>query len=465
MENPTLDHIKQLLLLMPASTDYPEIWSLLQENGTQGDPAEMQELIAVLGELTSVPQEPEVAVRLKLLYLVARAACGELDDALTELEQISVDRSQDVMVAGALFFVRGLKNPENPKYHLLGKYCKAPFDRVDVLEGSTHLCCASYLPTSIGNLESGTWQDAWNSPEAQAVRESVHDGSYRYCNKILCPSLQSDTVPTGQQLIAEEPRWAPVIEHKTTHMSAGPSLVNLSYDKTCNLSCPSCRSEKIASSSEMRIRFEGLQNRNILPMLQTAQLTHITGSGDPFASKNFRSLMKSLNKEKFPQLKVQLMTNGMLFTPQEWDRFQNLKGMIYMMLVSIDAARGPTHERLRRGAKWDTMLANMAFMGELRAAGEIDSFILTFVVQQENYREMGEAVDLARSVGADQIGFSRISNWGTFSPEEFQQKCIFSPSHPEHQDFLECMKDPRLNDPIVVISALTDFKPATALLA
>ncbi|MGI4720914.1 MAG: radical SAM protein [Janthinobacterium lividum] len=465
MENPAFGHIQQFLSYMPASTDYPEIWALLRENAVNGDPGEMQGLLSLLEELSSVPQDRDIAIRLKLLYQVTRAVCGAPEEALADLERLSVRYTQDVMVSGALFFVRGLLDPDNPKYDLTGKICKGPFERVDVLENSVHQCCASYLPTSMGNLQNGAWQDVWNSPAAQAVRESMLDGSYRYCNKILCPAIQSNTVTTREQLLAKEPHWAPIVDARATEMTAGPAVVNLSYDRTCNLSCPSCRKEKFASSSEMRVRFEGLQNRNILPMLKTARLAHVTGSGDPFASKNFRSLLKSLNREQFPDLKIQLMTNGMLFTPQEWEKFQNLKGMVGVLYVSIDAARGPTHEALRRGAKWETMLENLAFMGRLRAAGEVDHFVLTFVVQQENYREMGEAVDLARAVGADSISFSPISNWGTFTSTKFRQKYIFAESHPEHADFLECMRDPRLNDPIVSALALSDFRPAEPMAA
>ncbi len=438
---------------------------MLRDNATNGNPEEMQALLTMLGELSSVPQDRDVSLRLKLLHHVTRAVCGEPQQALADLELMSVRYTQDVMVSGALFFVRGLLDPHNPKYDLTGRICKAPFDRIDVLESSVHQCCASFLPTSMGNLENSPWEEVWNSPNAQAVRESMFDGSYRYCNKILCPAIQSGTVATRERLVASEPHWAPIVDAGVTELPFGPALVNLSYDRTCNLSCPSCRKEKIASSSEMRVRFEGLQNRNILPMLKTAKMAYITGSGDPFASKNFRSLLKSLNREKFPDLKIQLMTNGMLLTPQEWEKFPNLQGMVGILYVSIDAARGPTHELLRRGAKWDTMLENLAFMGRLRAAGEVDEFVLSFVVQQENFREMGEAVDLARRIGADSICFSPISNWGTFSASKFKQKYIFAESHPDHAAFLEAMRDPRLDDPIVTARALSEFRPAEAVAA
>ena len=143
--------------------------------------------------------------------------------------------------------------------------------------------------------------------------------------------------------------------------------------------------------------------------------------GDPFASKNFRTLMQEIGPDEYPDLKVRIMTNGMLLNPREWARFPHLHGRTEKLRVSLDAATGPTHERLRRGARWDVMLENLAFFGRLAREHQVESFELTFVVQRDNYREMGDFVDLAHRVGADVAFFASITNWGTFSDADFAQ--------------------------------------------
>jgi sulfatase maturation enzyme AslB (radical SAM superfamily) len=167
--------------------------------------------------------------------------------------------------------------------------------------------------------------------------------------------------------------------------------------------------------------------------------------------------MAELTAEAYPDLKFQIMTNGMLLNARQWENFPSLHRRVALLKISIDAATGPTHELLRRGARWPTMLENMAFAGELLAASLIDNFELVFTVQDANYREMGDAVDLAHKVGANGVYFARLTNWGTFSPESYRAKAVFLPGHPDYEDFLARMQDPRLVDPIVLLGDLQDF--------
>lgn len=81
------------------------------------------------------------------------------------------------------------------------------------------------------------------------------------------------------------------------------------------------------------------------------------------------------------------------------------------------------------------------------------------MVQEKNYSEMGDAVDLAKLVSADQIFFDRMSNWGTFDDFEFRKKSIFMGTHPKFEDFLHHLGDDRLNDPIVFKESFSDLLP------
>lgn len=201
-----------------------------------------------------------------------------------------------------LFFVRGLRDPENAKYRLQGKICKTPFQQMDVLDGASHLCCASWLRTSVGNCFTQPWEEVWNSDQAQAIRASMHDGSYRYCNKMACPVIQADDLTPTQELAQQSKQWHEIVTEQKTSLETGPKRVNLAYDRTCNLRCPSCRTQAYSADSATRDRFDRVQEENILPMLQHAKTVDVTGSGDPFASRNFRSLMSKLGPEEYPDV-------------------------------------------------------------------------------------------------------------------------------------------------------------------
>jgi organic radical activating enzyme len=450
---PSANDILDLMMsILSDRVDHPEVWRQIP---TFLD--HLPDLPAVISQRLNWESNEAARGALVLILIMCFAARGQVDFALEKIEPLAIAYSQSAQVQGAVFYLNSLKDPENPKYNLQGKICPSPFVQLDVLERSSHLCCASWLQESAGDLSTTEWQDVWNSEKAQQIRASIHDGSYRYCNKMACPKIHADDLIPAEEIAATSDLWRQIVEIGATELPVGPEVVNLAYDRTCNLSCPSCRTEKWAADEETRQAYDEMQRTKILPLLKDAKTVFVTGSGDPFASKNFRRLMLELTPEGYPELKFQIMTNGMLFTPKQWETFPTLHGRTKILKVSIDAAEGPTHELLRRGARWPVMLENMRFAGELTKQGLVDHYELVFTVQQENFREMGAAVDLAKQVGASGIYFARITNWGTFSNAEYARKAVFQPSHPEYAEFIAAMQDPRLRDPMVLLGDLHEF--------
>ena len=428
--------------------DHPELWADMPVFV-----AEVPGLAEAIGQLCAAG-----CAEAGILRAMVMAAAGDVAGGLASLEPLSLANSQSALVQGAVFHLQSLLDPANPKFALADKVCPFPFEVLDVLDGQTHQCCASWLHQSAGDLAQKPWREVWNSPEAQAVRASMLDGSYRFCNKVACHYIGANELPTRAELAERSPWWRDVLEHNRTEMDRGPRRVNLAYDQSCNLSCPSCRTHKFAADGAMRDRFARLQEEAILPMLKDAEIVWVTGSGDAFASKNFRQLLADLTPEAYPDLRFQIMTNGMLLTRAEWARFPSLHGgRVAILRLSLDAATGPTHEAIRRGARWPVMLENMSFFSELRREGEIGTYDIIFTVQTDNFHEMADAIDLALAQGADHVWFYRLTNWGTFADAEYAEKAVFSPSHPRHGEFLAMMRDPRLRHPIARLGDFSDF--------
>lgn len=436
--------------------DRPEMWKAFPQFLEQVPG--LADLICLSDQLPQPTPDAQIAIGV-LAALVHAYDRDDLNAARRRIAKLATENSENVMVQGAMFHIESLLHPDDPKYNLEGKICSFPFEELHVLEGSTHQCCASWLPTSAGNLHMEEWQQVWNSHAAQSVRASVHDGSYRHCNKMACPRIQQADLPSAEEIATKSDFWKQVIETQETELSVGPKDVNLAYDRTCNLSCPSCRVEKYAADGEKRKRYDRLQDEKILPMLRGAKSVFITGSGDPFASKNFRRLIEQLGPEDYPDLRFRIMTNAMLLTPREWERFPALHGRVERLQISIDGASAQTHEALRRGARWSVMQENLRFAASLRKQGLISELLLSFTVQNLNYHEMGAACDLTEELEADTIYFGKITNWGTFSPAEYAGHAVFDPAHPNHDDFLIRMADPRLLGPRVWLGNLSAYLP------
>jgi hypothetical protein len=77
-------------------------------------------------------------------------------------------------------------------------YCGMPFEYAHIEDtGEVLPCCPSKFRLSIGNLKQNTMQEVWNSTAAVAVRESIHDKSFRFCNYHACEYLKKGRANSG----------------------------------------------------------------------------------------------------------------------------------------------------------------------------------------------------------------------------------------------------------------------------
>ena len=346
---------------------------------------------------------------------------------------------------------------------LQGKFCPNPFKQIDLEEsGVAYTCCSSWLPTPMGNLKNNTLMELWNGATMQRIRESIFDGSFRYCRHDRCPVIQSGMLPSLEES-ARNPLFTRIIAEKSAVVERPPVFLNLVNDRSCNLYCPSCRTERInhnddAKSGEIAV----IQQRLLEPYLSEPNDQHfvlsITGSGDPFASRVYRDLLYSLDGSDFPNMEIALQTNGVLLTPRNWQRMAGVHANITSIIISFDAASEETYEITRRGGHWPTLLDNAGRMGELRASGQVRKLRFDFVVQKANFREMKAFVRLCKLLGADQAYFSRLLDWGTWSKDKFLDQCVWEEGHPLHGEFLEAMLDPELADPYVDLGNMSEMR-------
>lgn len=346
---------------------------------------------------------------------------------------------------------------------LAGRFCGNPFKQIDLEEaGVVYSCCSSWLPTPIGNLNQGAVMDCWNGPVIQKIRESIFDGSFRYCRHDRCPVIQNGELPTLEEA-ARDPLFTRIINERSTVVERPPVFVNLVNDRSCNLYCPSCRTERINHRDGPVTReISRIQERLLQPYLSEPNdlffILSITGSGDPFASRVYRDLLYSLDGSDYPNMQIALQTNGVLLTPRNWQRMHAIHRNIVSVIISFDAATEETYAVTRRGGHWATLLENAAQMGALRKRGEVRVLRFDFVVQKANFREMIDFVHLARSLGAGRACFSRLFNWGTWPRDEFLEQCVWEKGHPLFDEFQEIMCDPVFDDPFVDMGNMSELR-------
>jgi MoaA/NifB/PqqE/SkfB family radical SAM enzyme len=305
---------------------------------------------------------------------------------------------------------------------LRGCYCQAPYDTFEVRsDGDVFVCCPSYLPISIGNIyRAKSPSEIMKSKTLRKILDSIENQDFRYCRWLQCRKF--GRLPVRPEI--------PKTEYK-------PVTFNLSYDKTCNLWCTTCRKEKIVVTGTERDRLLRLTEEIILPLLATAETCMLSGYGDIFASRACRRILDASNRIRYPNLKFKFITNAILLTETEWNKFPGIHDMVNSIRVSIDAASKPVYEQIRLGGKWDILQANLDFIADLRKKGVIQEFMISFTIQACNVHEMSDFALMGKRLGCDIVIYEPIMDWGVFAQEEFLQRAVHYASHPRYEEYLQ----------------------------
>ncbi|MDE2578720.1 MAG: radical SAM protein [Hyphomicrobiales bacterium] len=317
------------------------------------------------------------------------------------------------------------------------RFCFKPFEEIESSpSGLIYLCCPGWLPTPAGDVNSDIMKQ-WHGAKAKKIRDSIVDGSYKYCSPTHCPAISGRTLPS---------RDTPEAQALINGPLPAPKTINLSHDRSCNLSCPSCRNDLILAGKAKQAKLDALIEKSFVPVLREVQNVWVTGSGDPFASNHFRRLIKRLTPEEFPNLKINLITNAQLLDERAWKDLK-LEGRVENLTISADATQADTYAVLRREGDFERLKKNLAFIKTLRERGAVKNLTLAMVVQDLNFRQAPEFVRFAKSYGADTVALQMIRNWGTYSAEEFKRVFIASKEHPEFKDYLAMLAAPELREP------------------
>ncbi|MFC1849285.1 SPASM domain-containing protein [candidate division CSSED10-310 bacterium] len=335
--------------------------------------------------------------------------------------------------------------------------CLIPFEFAYIENnGDVFPCCPSKFSLSIGNLLQTPLLEIWNSQAADAVRKSIVNRTFRFCDHNTCEYLRN-----LKFRLKQETKSAVSDDLKTEHLlskATTPKVINLAHDLTCNLSCPQCRAEIYKPGELFHKNLQAIHENIFCQKLPGLERLIMAGNGEPLASRFYLDFLQNFEHQKFPAVKIKIQTNGLLFTPALWERIAKSHRTIDVISVSLDAATEKTYHKIR-GGNFKQLLSNLDFISTLRKHHTIEKFLLNFVVQADNFREMKQFVNLGLALQCDLIEFQCLENWGTYSPEEFNKIAIHLTTHLEHQEFLKIVVDPIFQQPAVSLFKLLDFMP------
>ena len=141
--------------------------------------------------------------------------------------------------------------------------------------------------------------------------------------------------------------------------------------------------------------------RVIEQQLNQVQVIDFTGSGEPLLHNSLASWVATA---KSAGCTVGFLTNGLLLTPKQSDRF--IEAGLDWIGFSVDAADRSTYESIRRGSDFDKICSHIGYFTGKRKRTETLTMI-NFVVMQSNLHQLEAIVALADNLGVDQVNFKQ----------------------------------------------------------
>jgi MoaA/NifB/PqqE/SkfB family radical SAM enzyme len=186
----------------------------------------------------------------------------------------------------------------------------------------------------------------------------------------------------------------------TKHKRRPYRLFQIEPTLLCSLECVMCPWSEIRSQGGS-MSWETFQR--IADYLDLTSEVDFTGGGEPLKNP---LLLEMIQYAKNAGCVVGFSTNGVMLTPHISEELVSL-GLDWISF-SIDAATPEVYERIRQGASFETVLDNIKYLRDIkeRLNTQTPKMMMVFVMMtgsHENYQQLPRYVELAHSLGVEQI--------------------------------------------------------------
>lgn len=322
--------------------------------------------------------------------------------------------------------------------------------------GDVSLCCYSWLPKMFGNVLTDSPKQIVQNVERFKVLYDMDNGSFSECTD-HCPYINSFLSGNNNNNSYIVP-----LKQLRHEKQRQPIVINFSYDRSCNLQCPSCRPELILFKKGENEKLElihasAIDFVNYIVEQGNNVIVKITGSGDAFASPTYWQYLKHLSTTPKDNMNLRLHTNGLLMSKERLYEIQPLWKNIQHINVSIDAATSETYNVVRKNGSFEKLQQNIADLDKLLSDCDPEipiSFMTNFTVQKSNYKEIADFLKWQLSyTNIKSVYFSMVERWGHISESEYADKYLLAEN--EILELKQLLQDPMFDDSRVYLGNLS----------
>jgi radical SAM protein with 4Fe4S-binding SPASM domain len=186
-----------------------------------------------------------------------------------------------------------------------------------------------------------------------------------------------------------------------------PLKIEMDITNQCNIRCVMCAFSDPAIGGRKR---RDLSKETFLrwadEMFSWATAVGLLFGTEPTLNPNLVSFVRTAKEYRVPS--VYFSTNAMKLTPALSGAL--IEAGLDELNVSFDAGTKMTFERIRRGAKWDTVIGNLKSLRDQKAARKLSlpRLHMSFVMMRSNIQELAQFVELAAELDAAVVHFTHL---------------------------------------------------------
>ena len=349
-----------------------------------------------------------------------------------------------------------MDNTHRPKFDIDDKsgmvsgYCTIPWYNIELTnDGNIYNCnCMGKVKLAIGNiLDVNTAHEFLTLLNNNVFKDSILDGSYRYCRALVCSPLENNMLKIKELDFVESIT-------DLNKFKSQPLNISLNIDNSCNLKCPSCRNDIIIHKNNkeymMTKRILEQLGSVILPALDYRAEITLSSGGELFASPAFMEWIFNFDLTLHPNIKFIFMTNATLLAKNE-AFLRKIEKNISAFYISIDAATEETYLKTRINGKWDDLLKGLELVKDLYK-NNIDlerKSLFHYCISSLNFHEINAFVEFAKAYGNGKVSFQRIERWGQ-TDQQWQAMNVFAPTHTKYNDLLDEVRNFDFDNKLVI---------------
>jgi MoaA/NifB/PqqE/SkfB family radical SAM enzyme len=270
--------------------------------------------------------------------------------------------------------------------------------------GKVRACCQN-TGHLLGDVNRSTLGEIWRGQPVKTLRRALEQGDFGdgcdFCAWEIAEvgpvgsfSSSYDGHPVGPR---PNPTW--------------PEQLEFSVTNTCNLQCVMCNgdwSSAIRAQREHRPPLPSAYPERFydelvafIPHLHDAKFT----GGEPFLGREPLRILGLLAEHRSPRLRVTITTNGTVCTPRVERLVTELQPRV---VVSLDGGTAEAYERIRIGARFDEVIANVDHFRQIST--HVDGGVsITHCLMVDNWQSFPELLYLAEErdlvVGINTVRF------------------------------------------------------------